>query len=209
MYLFTRSGRFGPGSVREAMGFVATVTEKVNQISGLEIHAWIATLSPELGTVSWATFVEHLEQLEQANDKLALDDAFAELTDKHAHLFVGPLEDSLAAVVHGGPQPDADVPAYVTVARAVAANGKLGQAMADGVEIAVKATEITGLNTSFLASSTGPYGGCAWTTGCESIAQVEESEAKLMADAGWLSLIDRIGTSFTEGASQSIYRRLV
>jgi hypothetical protein len=209
MYLFTRSGRFGNGSVREAMAFVTAITDKVNQISGLEIHAWMASLSPELGTVSWATFVEHLEQLEQANEKLALDDGLAELTEKNAHLFAGPLTDSLATVVHGGPQPGAEVPAYVTVARAVAANGKLGSAMAAGVEIATRATEITGLTTSFLASSTGPYGGCAWTTGCASIAQVEESEAKLMADPGWLELIDRIGSSYAEGASQSIYRRIV
>src|SRR5262245_59673575 len=128
MYLFTRAGRFGPGSVRDAMGFVAAVTEKVNQVSGLEIHAWMASLSPELGSVTWATIVEHLEQLEQANEKLALDDGLNELTERHAHLFVGPLEDTISAYVHGGPDPQSTaVPAYVSAARAVAANGKLGQ----------------------------------------------------------------------------------
>ena len=209
MYLFSRSGRFAPGAIREGIAFVGAVTEKVNQHSGLEIHAWAASMSPELGTVSWVTFVEHLEQLEQAEDKLALAEDYIELVEKNAHLFAGPLEDTLGQIVHGGPDAGAALPSYVTVANAVAANGKLSQAMADGVEIAVKATEITGLTTSFVAAATGPYGGVAWITGCESISQVEESEAKLMADASWLELIDRIGPSYAQGASQSVYRRLV
>jgi hypothetical protein len=29
-----------------------------------------------------------------------------------------------------------------------------------------------------------------------------------MADDGWLDLIDRVGTAYQDGASQSIYRRI-
>jgi hypothetical protein len=209
MYLFSRAGRFGPGSIRDAMSFVGTVTEKVNQISGLEVHAWMSSMSPDLGVVAWATFVEHLEQLEQATDKLALDEGYIDLVEKNAHLYAGPLADSLQAVVHGGPQEGGTLPSYVSVARAVAANGKLGQAVADGIEIATLSTEITGIQTSFLMASTGPFGGCAWNSGYESISALEESEAKLNGNADWIALIDRIGSSYTEGASQAVFRRIV
>ena len=122
---------------RDAITYVAAITEKVNQVSGLQINAWAATFSPSSATITWATFVEHLEQLEQANDKLAVADDYIDLVEKNAHLFAGPLQDGLSAVVHGGPDPAATAPpAYVSVARAVAANGKLTQAFADGVEIA-------------------------------------------------------------------------
>jgi hypothetical protein len=58
-------------------------------------------------------------------------------------------------------------------------------------------------------ASTGAYGGCAWNSGYESISALEESEAKLNGNADWIALIDRIGPSYTEGASQAVYRRIV
>jgi hypothetical protein len=209
MYLFTRAGRFGPGSIREAMGFVGTITEKVHQETGLEVHAWASTLSPDLGTTVWATFVEDLEELEQAQDKLAVSDAFTEIAEQGAKLFAGPLTDGLASVVSGQRDPSAPLPAYVTVARAVAANGSLSSAMELGVEIAETATRLTGIQTMFLVDATGPFGGCRWTTGFADISGLERAEAQLQQDAEWLALIDRVGPSYAPGAVQSIYRRIV
>ena len=209
MYLFTRAGRFGPGSVGEGMTFVAAVTEKVHQESGLDIHAWGATLSPELGTVVWASFVDSLEELEAAQDKLAVSDSFIALAESGSSLFAGPLQDGLAQVVVGTYDRTAPLPSYVTVARAIAANGKLSDAMAAGVEIAEAATRITGVPTSFLADATGSFGGCRWNSGHPDIASVERAEMALAADEGWLKLLDRAGTCYQAGVSQSIFRRII
>ncbi len=206
MYLFTRSGRFRPGSTREAVTFVGEVTEKARQETGMDIHAWMATMSPEFGTVVWATFAEDLEHLEQANDKLAMSESFIDLTDRGADLFAGPLSDALAQVVAGEVDPTTPPPRYVTMARADAANGQLRGAFAGGVEIAEAAARITGVPSLFLVSATGPYGGCAWTSGFADIGAVEQAEAALMTDDGWLELIDRVGPCYAEGASQAIYR---
>ena len=135
MYLFTRAGRFGPGSVREGMSFVSTITEKVHQETGLDVHAWAASMSPELGTIVWASIVDTLEELEAADDKLAVSDQFVTLAEQGSKLFVGPLQDSIAQVVLGSFDRGAPLPAYVAVARATAANGKLREAMAAGVEL--------------------------------------------------------------------------
>jgi hypothetical protein len=206
MYLFTRSGRFRPGATREAMTYVEEVTEKARQETGLEIHAWSATMSPDFGTVVWATFVEDLEHLEQANDKLAMSDSFIDLTDRGAGLLAGPLTDALAQVVAGHLDLAMPTPRYVTMARAAAANGKMRAAFAGGVEIADAAARITGVQSLFLVGSTGAYGGCAWTSGFADIGALERAESALMNDAGWLELIDRVGPSYAEGATQSIYR---
>jgi len=209
MYLFTRAGRFGPGSIRESMSFVEAITEKVHQESGLATHAWASMLSPDLGTTVWATFVDDLEHLQEATDKLAVSDSFASLAEQGARLFVGPLSDGLAVVVHGEPDPTAPLPSYVVTARATATNGSLSSAMANGVEIAEAAERITGQRTMFLADSTGHYGGCRWSTGFSDLAALERAEAALTIDPDWLALIDRCGPSYAAGVTQSMYRRIV
>src|SRR5262245_35456987 len=113
MYLFTRSGRFAPGSTRDAVAYVGEVTEKVRQETGLRVDAWSSTFSPDLGTVVWAVFVEDLAVLEQANDKLTTSDSYLDLIDRGAQLFAGPASDSLAQVVVGEVDPAAPTPQYV------------------------------------------------------------------------------------------------
>ena len=160
--------------------------------------------SPDLGTVVWAVFVEDLAVLEQANDKLATSDSYIDLVDRGAKLFAGSATDSLAQVIAG--ETEAPTPQYVSVARAVGANGQLRAALAGGVEIAEASTRITGVPTMFLVDSTGPYGGCAWTSGFADIDALQQAAAALAADAGWLELIDRVGPAYQQGAAQAIYR---
>ena len=66
MCLFTRAGRLAPGAAREGIAFATTINEKVHQETGLDVHTWGASMSPELGTVVWATIVENLEELVNA-----------------------------------------------------------------------------------------------------------------------------------------------
>lgn len=209
MYLFTRAGRLAPGAIREGMSFVTAITERVHQDTALDVHTWGASMSPELGTVVWATFVERLEDLEAAQDKLAVSEQYLDLAMQGSTLFDGPLRDGLATIVSGQLDRSAPLPSYVTVARATAANGKLGEAMAAGVEIAEAATRITGIPTSFMVDATGAYGGCRWNTGHADIASVERAESALMADESWLALVDRVGTAYQAGVTQSMYRRII
>lgn len=209
MYLFTRSGRFGPGSIREAMAFTVEVTERVRQETSLDLHTWQVTMSPELGAITWAAFVESLEDLEAAQDKLAVSDQFTDLAEKGGGLFAGPLTDGLASVVHGQRDPDAPLPSYVSSARGTAANGRFGDALSGGIEIAEASTRITGIPTMFLVDSTGAYGGCRWTSGFADIAELERAESALAADESFVALIDRVGTAYQNGVTQTIYRRIV
>jgi hypothetical protein len=208
MYLFTRAGRLAPGPPGPALAHVASVTEKVHDETGLEISAWLSSMSPELGTCVWSCMVDSLEELEAANDKLAVSDQFARLLTDGAEILTGEARDGLAQFVHGEPAADGPRPSYVTVVRATAVNGRLRDAMAGGVEIATAATELTGVPTSFLVETTGAYGGCRWVSAFADIGSVQRSEAALNADGTWMELIDRVGTLYTQGASQSMYRRI-
>ena len=202
MYLFTRSRRADPGEFPKAMESVVDLTEQAKKITGLPIEAWGAVMSPEVGTVVWSVWVESMAQIEQGGDALIADSGFQKAVEKSDDYFDGPYVDNLATLVHGTPDL-ASVPQYATVATATAANGRLGDAIAGGIEIADAATKIGGYNTLFLVGATGPFGACAWITGVPDIQGVEAGESALNADPEWLKLIDRVGTAYASGSSKS------
>ena len=208
MYLFTRAGRFAPGRNREVTAFVGAMTEKVRQESGLDVHAWASQMSPDLGTIVWAAFVDDLARLLEVGDKLTVSDAVRDLFESGGHLLSGPLSDRLSQVLAGEPDPSEPLPSYVVTAMGAAANGHVAAAMAGGVEVAEAATRITGARTAFMSGVTGAYGGCMWSTGFPDIGALERAEGALAADEGWLELIDRVGPAYAQGVRQGIYRRL-
>ena len=96
---------------------------------------------------------------------------------------MGPFSDRLAQLVSGERDPSAPLPTYVTSSTAIAANGLLSAALANGGEIAQAPRGSAGcLPTMFLVDTTGPYGGCRWTTGFADIGELERAESALMAD---------------------------
>jgi hypothetical protein len=208
MYLFTRSRRIGSADMGATMEWISTATETVRSTTGREIDAWAAVMSPEFGTVSWAMWAESLAEIMDAGDKLATSSDWQKLIARGDDLFEGPVVDGLASLVHGTPDLSAGPPDYVGVATAVAAQGRLSDAIGAGIEIADQVTKTTGQNTLFMVNSTGLYGGVAWITPSANISEVDAGETALMADPEWLKLIDRVGTAFGPGAAQAIFRRI-
>jgi hypothetical protein len=208
MYLFTRTIRMGGGDPAGAMGWSASITEQVRSITGFGVDAWASVMSPDAGTVVWSIWVEHLSEIEQGGDKLAASGDYLASVKTGQEFIDGPVVDGLSTLVHGAPDLSGDPPNYVTAAQAVAAPGRLSDAITSGIEIADHAAKLTGLPTMFVVNSTGAYGGCAWLTGCPDVDAVEHGEAALMGDPEWLKLIDRVGTAYNPDASQAIYRRI-
>jgi len=84
MYLFARSGLLANGKSREAALWVGAVTEKVNQITDLNVTVWRNVFSREINRITWVSAVEELSQLEAADDKLGnvVDSFMKMLSDK-------------------------------------------------------------------------------------------------------------------------------
>jgi hypothetical protein len=211
MYLFSRQIRFGPGNTRDQMEWALGQTERVNQITGLQVSLYMQVYSPEVGAVGWSTFVPDLATLEAAGDKLNADDAFVAAVDKGAAMTVGGATDSLAQVIYGEPDPNRQIE-YVTVVRAVCATGNVAKGMEAGVELAQRAEKIMGTPALFLADVTGNYGGVAWASGYENVRALEAAQQALVADEGWAKLVDKAtaGVYADEPSltTQIIYRRL-
>lgn len=211
MYLFSRQVRLGGGQTRKALEWALAQTEKVNQITGLEVGLFTQVFSPEVGVMSWSTFVPDLATLETAGDKLNVDDGMVAATDAGAAFVEGGAHDRLLQVVHGEPDPTRRIE-YVTSVTAICASGHVGRAMELGVEIAVRAEKITGTPTMFVSDVTGNYGGVGWLTGHENVQAMEAAEQAMAADASWLKFIDKetagVYAENTSPTTSTIYRRL-
>ena len=212
MHLFSRQTRLTGGRTREAMTWAATITEKVNQTTGLGVGLWSRSYSPGFGTLAWSMFIPDLATLEAAGDKLQVDDAYIDLTDQGAAFTDDALDDQLSVVVHGDPDPERPLE-YVSVVRAVCAAGHAVSGMTVGIEIAQLAEQITGLPTMFVADSTGSYGGVGWLTGYEDIGKLEAAQTALAEAVNFAELLDtKANGCYVEDATltqQLIYRRLV
>jgi hypothetical protein len=213
MYLFARRARLANGNLRESAAWAVAVTEKVNQITGLNVGLWTTVFSPGLGELVWATFIEDLAALETAEAKLMVDDGYVTLVDKGAVFSDGSgADDTLSQLVHGDVDPNRQVQ-YVSVVETTVAAGKSGRGMELGVEIAQRATQITGFPTAFLVDTTGNYGGIRWITGYETIDQLQKAGEAIGADAKFTQFVDKEAASvYLAGPSvttQRIARRIV
>ena len=210
MYLFTRSARLGAGNAREGIAWAVGMTEKVNQITELDVSLWTPVFSAGIGTLTWSSMVEDLAVLEAADAKLAVDDAFVAESDRGAQYGDGQgIDDTLSQLVHGTPDP-ARRPTYAAVVRSAIAGGSFASGIEVGVEIAQRVEKLTGIPTMFLLATTGAYGGVSWITGYESVQEMEKAEATVNGDADFVKLIDKkAGAVFLSPAStQTLHRRI-
>lgn len=213
MYLFSRRGRLDGGNYTATIEWAVAITQRVSEVSGLDVGLWSQTLSPEVGTVGWTTFVPDLPTLEAGLDRAAADSTYLELADAGREFVLpGSLDDSLGLVIHGEVDPERELN-YVVVNRSTAASGGLAKAMAVGVEIAEKAAQISGNPVMFTADLSGDYGSVAWLSGTSDIGEMERALLAINSDPSFVELIDtKAPGAFTDqaGAStQVIYRRLV
>ncbi|HEX2849931.1 MAG TPA: hypothetical protein VHN98_05240 [Acidimicrobiales bacterium] len=210
MYLFTRMARLAATHVVDGVEWAATITDKVNQITSLDVGLWASMLSPRLGAVSWGCAVESLADLEDADAKLMADPIYLDLVTKGATITTGEFDDLTAQYVFN-PAPDLDAK-YVAVVQGQLANGAFGRGMGVGVEIAERATAIAGgtASTSFLVGVTGGYGSCAWITGAATLRDLERAEQAVNTSAEFIALIDeKAADCFLPGVTtQEIWRRL-
>jgi len=212
MYLFSRRARLAPGNTRASMTWASGITEKANQITGLNIGLFSLVYSPEVGTLTWSAFVPDLATLEAANDKLLADDSYVSMLDEGAKYASGSADDVLLQIVSGEPDPSRQVE-YATTVQAVCANGSVTRGMELGVEIAQRAEKAMGVPVMFASAASGVYGGVIWLTGYENVQALEAAQQKLATDTKFGEFVDKsVRGVYQESAldtRQLVYRRIV
>jgi hypothetical protein len=190
MYLFSRRARLAPGNTHAAMTWATEITEKVNEITGLNVGLYAQTFSPEVGTLSWSTFVPDLATLESANDKLLVDDAYVSMVDAGAKFALGGADDALFQIIHGTPDAARRIE-YVTTVQAVCTNGSLAKGIELAIEIAQRAEKTLGVPVLVATGVTGNYGSVAWISGYANVEELEHSRQALAADAKFAEFVDK------------------
>jgi hypothetical protein len=190
MYLFSRRARLAPGNTQAAMTWATEITQKVNQVTGLNVGLYALTFSPEVGTLSWSTFVPDLTTLEAANDKLLVDDAYVSMLDAGAKFALGGADDALLSIIHGAPDPARQIE-YVTTVQTVCASGSLAKGIELAVEIAQRAEKTLGVPVLVATAATGNYGSVVWISGYANVAELERSQEALAADATFAEFVDK------------------
>jgi hypothetical protein len=211
MYLFSRRARLAPGNTREAITWATSITEKVNQITGLNVGLYALTFSPGVGKLSWSTFVPDLPTLEAANDKLLVDDGYASMLDAGAKFALGGADDALLQIVYGEPDPSRQIE-YVTTVQTVCASGNLTQGIELGIEIAQQAEKVLGTPVLFATGVTGNYGAVGWLSGYADVQEMERAQQALAADAKFAAFVDKgvrgVYVDEPTETQQLIYRRI-
>jgi hypothetical protein len=209
MYFFNRTARLRPEAMRDGVAWAVAMTEKVNQVTGLNVGLWTTMFSPANGTLAWSTYVPDMTALEDADAKLMVDEGFLTEAERGAQFLVGGADDNLAQLIHGELDP-ARKPQYAAVVRSVLAPGGLAKGVGAGVEIAQRATQLGGVPTAFLLATTGTYGGVAWISAAESLQELEAAEQKVNGDMDFIAYLDETAPGvFEPGVSvQEIYRKL-
>lgn len=186
-----------------------STTTKVNQITNLNVTLWASLLSPGAGQVTFVAVVESLSEIVESQAKLLAEPIYIDAVGRGAAMLTGGTDDESAQYLTDRGS-ITSIPSYSTVVRATLANGSLQKGLAAGMEIAAAASKISGLQTQFLAATTGAYGGVAWVTGAETFAELEQAGQKVNADADFLSLVDGHSTCYVSGAStQTMVQRIV
>lgn len=212
MYLFTRRLRLAPGNTRAAMAWATEITEKVNEITGLNVRLYASTFSPEVGALSWSTFVPDLAALEAANDKLLVDDAYVSMVDAGAKFAPGGAHDALSQIIHGAPDATRQIE-YVTTVQTVCASGSLTKGIELAVEIAQRAEKTMGTPVLVATGTTGGYGSVGWFSAYANVQELERGQQALAADAKFAEFVDKsVKGVYADDPSltqQLIYRRIV
>jgi len=212
MYLFGRRAQLSGNKFRKSLEWVAEVTNRVSQTTGLQVGVWNQMFSPAVGTILWTATVPDLATLEGATDKLMVDEDYADLVDKGLdYTMPGMVDDVLGVIISGAPDPDRPNE-YAIVARASIVSGQIATGMALGVEIAERVEAITGSPTLFIAEATGNYGGVGWATGFANISDMERAQMAVNGDAKFIELVDAkakgVFNDSPGSATQVIYRRI-
>lgn len=212
MYVFGRSTVLVGGNTRDAQVWVAGITEKVNQITDLNVTVWRNVFSSEVGRLSWVAFVEDLSHLEAADDKLQADEGFVNLSDQGVKYTNGTLDDGVSQLVFMDGAPDASNE-YASTVTTLISPGQFSRGIELGIEIAQRVSKITGIPTGFAKGVTGDYSAIEWITGYPNVKAMEDANNALNADAGFLQFLDKEVAGVYESGlgvtQQTTYRKVL
>lgn len=187
------------------MTWATEITDIVNRV-GPPTSLWQGLFGAPVGTYSWNTMVESRAQVGEVMTQVMNDPDFhASLEEGQQFLSPIPTQDQLHRFV-AGTEVDAPSPAgtVAEVITAVAAPGRLADALEWGPQIAVKVGGIIQRPTMFMLDSYGTFGQMSWASLYPDLAACDTAQDTLMNDMDYLGEVAKGSDLFNAGSGQRI-----
>ncbi len=203
MYIYATQLQAKPGRGGEARAKIAEIRDVVSAAVGQPVLAWAVVAGAPIGSFGISTRVDGSAGLIDLQMKLGASAGYQTVAAESGDLWVGPVETTLNQIVattgeQGDPLP------VLTVTRATIAGGHLGDALAWSNEVLEYVTGVTGLGGNLTTSAAGNFFEVSWIVGAESGAASDAANDALLADPGYIGLIDRAGGMFIDGTSERV-----
>ena len=170
----------------------------VTKITGVSVSVFATRYGQPLNTVLWSARVESQTQRQAMTDKLVADSGYMKWVSSHSELFESAPVDGLSNVVASSLT--ATPTRFYSVLTAIAANGRLGDAVAFGIKAQQFVSDALRLPAAFLVPVYGPFGAVAWITGADSAADLDREAEMQMTNADYHKLVLEAGPLFIEGS---------
>lgn len=210
MYLFSRTAMLR-GPQQETMQWATEITDRVNAVTHIDTTLWQGLFGAPLGTVAWSARVDSHVALAGVMGALGSDQQFMALSDRGLQYTNGPVLDSMSQLVHqtGSDLETPPLGACAQLISATPAEGRIGDAMRWGTEIADYFASITHIDVLMLTATYGDFGDVLWLARFPTLADVDATQEILGKDEEYVARIDRAGDLFQPGtAKQRLFTRV-
>jgi len=191
------------GKSGELSSHVPAIRDAISDATGQPWWAWAVVTGRPFGTHVLSSRFEGMADLVEAQQKVGASADFQNLSTGLTGVLAGPAETNTNEVVHATGEPGDPKP-LITITQATMSGGQIGATMAWSTNVMDYATELTGAGGIVATSTAGTMFQVTWMAGVDSAAQLDEVNATLNTDAGYLELMDAGGGMFIPGSAERV-----
>jgi hypothetical protein len=190
------------GPTTEVATFALGIREYVSERTGTEVALWVMNFGAPVGTTIYTARVDGHAGLQAMVTPLEGDAKYEAMLAKGTDFITGAPVDALRDSLDGAPMGEAPpIGSAAVITTAVIANGKYGEAIGWGLDVAAHVTKTSGMPVGFYSDLYGTFGQVTWIGVAADYAAVDAANAKINADAGYLAKLSAAGDLFVEGLS--------
>lgn len=190
-----KSGQLGPQ--------LPALRDTLAKSTGQPWWAWAVAVGRPFGSFLLSTRVNDMVELLEAQQKVGASTEFQKLSAGLGGLMAAPAETTLTEIIGMTGEPGEPKP-LITITRAAMVGGHIGEALAWSTKVMEYITDLTGVGGVVGASTAGPMFQVSWLVGSDEASQIDDTNAKLNADAGYLEMIDAAGGLFIPGSAERV-----
>ncbi len=203
MHIYSATLQAKPGKGAELGAMLPKLRDEVAAATGSAAYAWVFSAGAPIGSFGISTRVEGNAQLMEFQQKLNASKAYQTKAAKMGDILASPAATSLSQIIGFAGEQGEPAP-VVTLTQSTIVGGHLGEAMGWSMEVLEYVHSVTGMSGLLTSLSAGSFFDVMWIFAAQTGAELDDANAKLMSDKGYIGLIDKAGGLFVPGAATRV-----